>query len=131
MATQNVSKRLLSLAKERLHSAEANEPAPRDTIQWIIGSRKKATTEEVAQQALAYIFGSAYQMPMLISFALYNLCRHPEYLEALREENLRSGGVLFNHQNNELPLLDSFLKETARLNPVTICTDSLPLNSPV
>ncbi|KAI4090294.1 MAG: hypothetical protein LQ344_004842 [Seirophora lacunosa] len=65
MATQNVSKRLLSLAKERLDSAEANEPTPRDTIQWIIGSRKNATAEEVAQEALAYIFASAYQMPMI------------------------------------------------------------------
>ena len=57
----------------------------------------------------------------LITFALYNLCKHLEYMQPLRAEILRSGGVQLNHQNNELPLLDSFLKETARLNPVTIC----------
>ncbi|KAL9041306.1 MAG: hypothetical protein Q9180_001364 [Flavoplaca navasiana] len=51
---------------------------------------------------------------------MYNLCKHPEYLKPLRDENVKSGGVLFNHQNNELPLLDSFMKETARMNPVTI-----------
>ena len=57
----------------------------------------------------------------LITFAMCYLCKHPEYLEPLRAEILRSGEVQFNHQNDELPLLDSFLKETARLNPVTIC----------
>ena len=62
----------------------------------------------------------------LISFTLYNLCKHPEYLGALREEILRSGEVRFNHQNSELPLLDSFLKETARLHPVTICMACIP-----
>jgi hypothetical protein len=110
----------------------------KDTVQWIIDSRKNVTAQEVAQQTLAYIFASAYQMPMvrlpkyifgeagltgsqLITFALYNLSKHPEYLQPLRAEILRSGGVLLNHQNNELPMLDSFLKETARLNPVTIC----------
>lgn len=34
MATQNVSKRLLSLAKERLDSAEANEPTPVRVEEW-------------------------------------------------------------------------------------------------
>lgn len=57
----------------------------------------------------------------LITFAMFLLCKHPEYLEPLRAEILRLGEVQFNHQNDELPLLDSFLKETARLDPVTIC----------
>ena len=60
--------------------------------------------------------------PELVTFALYNLCKHPEYLQPLREEITASGGVQLNHQNNQLPLLDSSLKETARLNPVTIFT---------
>ncbi|KAL9077853.1 MAG: hypothetical protein Q9157_003230 [Trypethelium eluteriae] len=51
---------------------------------------------------------------------MYNLCMHPEYLPPLRDELLQSGGVHLNNKNNELPLLDSFLKETGRLNPVTI-----------
>lgn len=118
--TQNVKKYLIPLAAKRLDDPVLKEQEPKDTVQWIINSQKKATAEDVAQQALAYIFGSAYQMPMLVSFAMYNLCKHPEHLQPLREEILRSGEVLFNHQNNELPLLDSFLKETARLNPVTI-----------
>ncbi|KAL9095069.1 MAG: hypothetical protein Q9165_002671 [Trypethelium subeluteriae] len=48
---------------------------------------------------------------------MYTLCKHPEYLQPLRDELLQSGGVHLNHQNNDLPLLDSFLKETGRLNP--------------
>lgn len=60
---------------------------------------------------------------------MYNLCKHPEYLQPLREEIERSGGVILNHQNDEMPLMDSFLKETARMNPVTICTNSPFLSS--
>jgi cytochrome P450 len=67
------------------------------------------------------LFEGLLTHPQLIAFSLQNLCRHPEYLELLCEEVLQSGGVQFNHQNNELPLLDSFLKEAARMNPVTIC----------
>ncbi|RYP56149.1 hypothetical protein DL771_012094 [Monosporascus sp. 5C6A] len=52
-------------------------------------------------------------------FALFDLCLHPEYLEPLRqeiqnttwEEFEKSGGQLF-------PLMDSFMKESARLTPV-------------
>ncbi|KAM0129464.1 hypothetical protein ACHAO1_008478 [Botrytis cinerea] len=116
--TQRVNGDLVALAQKRLEMNDAGEP--KDTIQWIISCQRKASAKNVAQQALSYIFGSAYQMPMLLTFAMYNLCKHPEYLEPLRQEVLASGGVQFNHQNHNLPLLDSFLKETGRMNPVTI-----------
>ncbi len=63
-------------------------------------------------------------MPMLIltqsvAFVLYNLCRYPEYVQPLREEIEAVGQVATDNQNHEMPYLDSFLKETARLNPLT------------
>jgi len=50
---------------------------------------------------------------------IYNLCRHPEYLKPLREE-ITEAGIVSDYQNKEVPLLDSFLKETARMNPIGI-----------
>lgn len=49
-------------------------------------------------------------------YALYDLCEHPEYIEKLREELAQTGGEFWNCLDS-LPLLDSFLKESARLNP--------------
>lgn len=72
---------------------------------------------------MGLMFGGAHQLPMLISFALYNLCNYPEYIEPLVKEIIameRSS----DGQNNydDLPLMDSFLKETARLNPTVVLT---------
>ena len=52
-------------------------------------------------------------------FAIYNLCMHPEYIAPLRQEMER---VLQDASEEErfkdMPLLDSFLRESARLNPL-------------
>ena len=49
-------------------------------------------------------------------YALYNLCDHPEYVKKLRKELSESSGEWWNCLDN-LPLLDSFLKESARFHP--------------
>lgn len=46
--------------------------------------------------------------------ALYDLCDHPEYIDGLREE-LKKNNI--GGRPEDLPLMDSFLKESARLNP--------------
>jgi len=50
-------------------------------------------------------------------YAIEDLCLHPEYLEPLREE-LASQLDGFVKTGQGLPLLDSFIKESARLSPV-------------
>ena len=56
----------------------------------------------------------------LIIFSLYELCLHPEYIEPLRKEIARVSDQKFTDQNEEMPLLDSFVKETARLHPIVM-----------
>jgi cytochrome P450 len=57
-------------------------------------------------------------LTQLVSFTLFKLCEHPEYLEPLLEEikysNILEGG------GDDVPLLDSFLKETSRIQPAAI-----------
>ena len=50
--------------------------------------------------------------------ALYNLCIYPEYLYPLREEARTNQMQGYQHDVDSMPLLDSFLKETARMDPV-------------
>ena len=56
----------------------------------------------------------------LISFAMYRLCIHPEYVEILREEAERFNGDYHSINNEDMPYFDSFLKEVARLHPITV-----------
>ncbi|CAG8984288.1 hypothetical protein HYALB_00010713 [Hymenoscyphus albidus] len=50
-------------------------------------------------------------------WVIHDLCDHPEYVEPLREE-LQTSYADFERSTKGLPLLDSFLKESARLTPV-------------
>ena len=48
-------------------------------------------------------------------YTLYDLCAHPEYIEPLRLEVSEQFTKRDSLEN--MPLLDSFLKESSRLNP--------------
>lgn len=51
-----------------------------------------------------------------IVFVLYNLCKHPAYLQPLRNEVLNmTADEVYGFRDHNTPLMDSFLKETARL----------------
>ena len=50
-------------------------------------------------------------------YALHDLCLHPEYVAPLREELEAQYGD-FEKTGQGLHLLDSFIKESARLTPV-------------
>ncbi|KAL8764770.1 MAG: hypothetical protein Q9194_006851, partial [Teloschistes cf. exilis] len=58
----------------------------------------------------------------LLAFALYNLCKYPEYLEPLVDEikTMQQRHPEGTRQYDELHLMDGFLKETARLNPTVV-----------
>ena len=53
-----------------------------------------------------------------ICFAVHDLCLHPEYITPLRAELESSDWTDFEKTGRGLPLLDSFIKESARTNPV-------------
>lgn len=52
------------------------------------------------------------------TFVLQDLCLHPEYIEPLRKEIDGPAYASFEKAASGLPLLDSFMKESARLTPV-------------
>lgn len=53
-----------------------------------------------------------------VSFTIHDLCLHPEYVAPLRKELESPEYLEFERTGKGLPLLDSFLKESARLTPV-------------
>ncbi|KAL9074039.1 MAG: hypothetical protein Q9157_004529 [Trypethelium eluteriae] len=75
-------------------------------------------TPDVLMQAVVGIWFAASHQPWVNLHCVFlELCERPEYIGILREE-LASSGDLNYKTLTELPILDSFAKESARLNPL-------------
>ncbi|OJJ96883.1 hypothetical protein ASPACDRAFT_33517, partial [Aspergillus aculeatus ATCC 16872] len=112
-------------------------PEHADCIQFFVNAaaRKNQQHEWPAQRIIQVLLGvwfaSVHQPAMCLFYALDDLCLHPEFTSALRDEVVRAAmpqpTTTTTQQPeinpNHLPLLTSFLKESARLHP----TDSISL----
>ncbi|ORY17075.1 cytochrome P450 [Clohesyomyces aquaticus] len=121
-AMNKVAAFITPVVEERLRQfGDPNAPEHRDCIQWTIESSHtdaQRSLKRLVQQIIAILFAASHQMPMALIYAVYTLCIHPEYVEALREEARQ---VLKKNEEDsfkEMHLLDSFLRESARLNPL-------------
>jgi hypothetical protein len=94
----------------------------KDCIQWIMDTSPKSkpwTVRRVVHELVALWFGSVHITSTTACFALFDLCLRPEYVEPLRKEFEATGWESFESSGgNSLPLLDSFMKESARFTPV-------------
>lgn len=115
---------LVPMIQRRLEAracAESSDPKPLDCVQWIIDSNPKKEPwppEKIVQAVLGLWFASVHQPAIQLVYTIEALCKHTEYLEPLREEIRQHMGngesaLAFDH----MPLLDSFLKESARMYP--------------
>ena len=112
-----------------------------DCIQWIMETSPKDnpwTPKRIVHELMAIWFGSVHALSTVsyllsnclslisnnsansktITFAIHDLCLHPEYVGPLREELQGNQYAEFEQTARGLPLLDSFVKESARLTPV-------------
>lgn len=56
-----------------------------------------------------------------LHFIILELCRRPEYKDWLRQE-IDAHGKMKYQDISDLPMLDSFIKESVRLNPLDMST---------
>ena len=126
MRQHRASKTLLSylmpMVEERLKrdpSVEGPSTArPKDVIQYFIeaDARKKAwPAQKIVQVVLGIWFAAVHQPAMSIVYALGDLCQHPEYINAIRRELADCSAD--GKDLESIPILDGFLKESARLHP--------------
>ncbi|KAI0893525.1 cytochrome P450 [Annulohypoxylon nitens] len=116
---------LLPIAEQRCQErdhAKLGRPVPKhsDCIQWIMETsprQKPWSPQRVVHELMAIWFGSVHALSTTIVFAVHDLCLHPEYIAPLRVE-LERGYSQFERTAQGLDLLDSFIKESARLTPV-------------
>ncbi|KAF3060320.1 Ent-kaurene oxidase [Daldinia childiae] len=123
---------LLPIAEQRclerdLKFSGQKVPDHHDCIQWIMETSPKRdpwSAKRVVHELMAIWFGSVHALSTTITFAIHDICIHPEYVLPLRQE-LQNHYTEFERTGRGLPLLDSFIKESARLTPVE---SSKPLN---
>lgn len=54
-------------------------------------------------------------------FAIYRLCQHPKYIKPLTDEVENMLKLPTADQYKSLPLMESFLREAARYDPLDSC----------
>ncbi|KAG0646519.1 Cytochrome P450 monooxygenase BOA7 [Hyphodiscus hymeniophilus] len=93
---------------------------------WSMGHYEKnetPTAESVADTILAAAFAAIHTTTMTLANVLYDLAAHPEYITVLREEiegisAEEPDGKLRKQTMPKLGKLDSFIKESQRVNPL-------------
>ncbi len=120
-------------AANRLLVPIINQRTPKDTtnvdvVQWMVDNAKGRDKDprELTHKILFLCLASMSSSTMAIVHALYDLCAMPQYLGPLREEisaALLKEGDWTLAMLRSLDKLDSFLKESQRLNHPGLCEE--------
>ncbi|KAK0663501.1 putative cytochrome P450 E-class, group IV [Cercophora samala] len=117
----------------------SKEQAPDDMLQWMLNGQSEKfggeyKTETLARLQLGISFAAIHTTTMTTTNAFYNLAAFPQYVSVLRDE-VRE--VLAQHNNTftspalqAMKKLDSFIKETMRVNPAGFASFQRRVNKP-
>ena len=86
--------------------------------------------EGLAQRVLSLTLASNHTTTMALTQAFYDMCAHPEYIAELREEvqqAVEEDGGWRKSTLTKMRKLDSFMKESQRVNPPSLSKSPFPL----
>ncbi|EUC40519.1 hypothetical protein COCMIDRAFT_41156 [Bipolaris oryzae ATCC 44560] len=99
---------------------------PDDVLQWTINKAAKFnrdTTEDIAYTQLTLSLAAIHSTSSALTGIIYDLVAMPDIHDALRDEIQAAleanGGVLSPQALYSMKLMDSFIKESMRLNPAS------------
>ncbi len=113
---------LIPMLKERKRTGET----PMDLLQWMVENAKGDETDEqfIADIQLKVSFAAIHTSAAAPTQLIYDLCAMPEIIEPLRQELKealeKNDGHLTKQAFNQMPKMDSFLKESQRFNPLLL-----------
>ncbi|KAI1470986.1 cytochrome P450 [Daldinia caldariorum] len=119
-------KRFISPLVQERRAAEAENrqgyKQDNDLLQWMmdLGYPNEALPDKLAHRQLLMSLATTHTTGMAAAHVMYDLCAYPGYLEQIREELLsvlRSHGGWHKSIIPKMRKLDSFMKESQRLNP--------------
>ncbi|KAH8199172.1 hypothetical protein TruAng_006641 [Truncatella angustata] len=120
------AKRLISpLIRQRRAAAAEQElgaDVSPDLLQMMmdLANEQEGDPDKLTHRQLLLSLASIHTTTMATAHALYDLCAHPEYFEPLQQEInevFLAEGSLGKAALNKLRKLDSFMKESQRVNP--------------
>lgn len=108
------------------------KPAGGELFSWLTARYKGvATAESVARDELMATFSSLYTVTATFSQALFDLASKPDYMDPLREEltQVLSADPNLTQKTSLLKLkkMDSFIKESQRMNPLGLSMCYIPV----
>jgi hypothetical protein len=117
-------KLVVPVVEQRLAKIEANPtgPQPLDMVQWTLelaGPGTERTPTRLAHQILQNLWAGSGAPGGLLTQMVFQVLWCPEYLEPMRkeiQESVAAHGWTDKMLNN-IPMVDSFLRETNRLHP--------------
>ncbi|KAI1120819.1 cytochrome P450 [Nemania abortiva] len=134
-ASKTLVKYLSPVVEQRLRQARGNRSSDRnqqskpiDCIQFFVdvnSHKDRWTAEKIVQVLLGTWFAAVHQPALTLVYALQDICDNVDYAELLREE-IHTGGYSVGMDDptsslksslDDAPLLDAFLKESARMHP--------------
>jgi hypothetical protein len=131
----NARELLLPIIKKRrvaeaaAHTLGQKYEKPHDILQWLMDNGAKTnpprTDANVAELCLTVGFGAIHASTITLTNVVFDLAAMPEYNDPIREE-WEAAKEKFKYQDNpagmmnSLDKLDSFMKESQRLNPVAL-----------
>ncbi|KAF9478579.1 cytochrome P450 [Pholiota conissans] len=123
--TDDAMKYLVPIFQARREERANSPQAPRspDILNWLMDEAKEdeLTDSALTTRLLTVNFAAIHTSSMAFSHALYHLAASPEYLKPLREEveEVVSEEGWTKAALDKMVKIDSFLKETQRLHPLS------------
>ncbi|KAI1367948.1 cytochrome P450 [Xylaria arbuscula] len=118
------AKRIINpIIRERRDAQAEGADKPQDLLQWMMDAAQndfESNPDSLAHIQLLLSLASIHTTTMAVAHALYDMCAHPEYFEPLRAELLavtREDQGWGKTTLSKLKKLDSFVKESQRMNP--------------
>ena len=125
----NAQKLIVPLVIERKKAKESGDPSyPKhnDLLQWMIDAadENEGKPEKLAHRQLLLTLAAIHTSTMAATHVLFDLCERPEYIQPIRdeiEEAIKENGGWQKQTLNRMQKLDSFLKESQRVTPPSLC----------
>lgn len=115
---------LVPLIEARKRLPDGSDGRPDDMLQWMLDAAEgeESDPENLATRYVYAVIGSLFTVSAALVDCMYDLAAYPEHLEPLREELrrvLKEDGGWRKGTPGKLELMDSFMKESQRVNAPT------------
>lgn len=114
----------------RAKLGEKDADRRRDTLDWMRDINEKQPLD-IPRSQIGLSLAAIHTTSNLVTNVLYDLAAYPEYVQPLRDEIkaiMEEDGVLKKTSLTKMKMMDSVLKESQRMNPVSMSKSSPPLH---